>query len=163
MSFFRFLMLLSLVVWIGGIIFFAFVVAPSLFMIVPSQHVAGLVVARSLTSLHWIGMVAALVFLICGMIASRGMGKIVLVGIMLLLTLILQFGIVRRMEQLRATVPNADVSVLARNDPTRAQFDRLHNYSTKLEGSVLLLGLVTIFLVARESTLTSQGFAASHR
>jgi len=163
MSFLRFLMLLSLVVWIGGIIFFAFVVAPSLFMIVPSQHVAGLVVARSLTSLHWIGMVAALVFLICGMIASRGMGKIVLVGIMLLLTLILQFGIVRRMEQLRASVPNADVSVLTANDPTRAQFDRLHNYSTKLEGSVLLLGLVTIFLVARESTLTSQGFAASHR
>jgi len=163
MSFLRFLMLLSLVVWIGGIIFFAFVVAPSLFMIVPSQHVAGLVVARSLTSLHWIGMVAALVFLICGMIASRGMGKIVLVGIMLLLTLILQFGIVRRMEQLRASVPNADVSVLTPNDPTRAQFDRLHNYSTKLEGSVLLLGLVTIFLVARESTLTSQGFAASHR
>jgi hypothetical protein len=163
MSFLRFLMLLSLVVWIGGIIFFAFVVAPSLFKIVPSQHVAGLVVARSLTSLHWIGMVAALVFLICGMIASRGMGKIVLVGIMLLLTLILQFGIVRRMEQLRASVPNADVSVLSPNDPTRAQFDRLHNYSTKLEGSVLLLGLVTIFLVARESTLTSQGFAASHR
>lgn len=163
MSFLRFLMLLSLVVWIGGIIFFAFVVAPSLFMIVPSQHVAGLVVARSLTSLHWIGMVAALVFLICGMIASRGMSKIVLVGIMLVLTLILQFGIVRRMEQLRASVPNADVSVLMPNDPTRAQFDRLHNYSTKLEGSVLLLGLVTIFLVARESTVASQGFAASHR
>jgi len=163
MSFLRFLMLLSLVVWIGGIIFFAFVVAPSLFMIVPSQHVAGLVVGRSLTSLHWMGMVAALVFLICGMIASRGMGKMVLVGTMLVLTLILQFGIVRRMEQLRASVPNADVSVLARNDPTRAQFDRLHNYSTKLEGSVLLLGLVTIFLVARESTFTAQGFAASHR
>ena len=156
-------MLLSLVVWIGGIIFFAFVVAPSLFMIVPSQHVAGLVVGRSLTSLHWIGMVAALVFLISGMMASRGMGKLVLVGIMLVLTLILQFGIVRRMEQLRASVPNADVSVLTTNDPTRAQFDRLHSYSTKLEGSVLLLGLVTIFLVARESTLTSQGFAASHR
>ena len=163
MSLLRYLMVLSLVVWIGGIIFFAFVVAPSLFMIVPSQHVAGLVVGRSLTSLHWIGMVAALVFLISGMMASRGMGKLVLVGIMLVLTLILQFGIVRRMEQLRASVPNADVSVLTTNDPTRAQFDRLHSYSTKLEGSVLLLGLVTIFLVARESTLTSQGLAASHR
>ena len=31
MSFLRFLMLLSLVIWIGGIIFFAFVVAPTVF------------------------------------------------------------------------------------------------------------------------------------
>lgn len=156
-------MLLSLVVWIGGIIFFAFVVAPALFTIVPSQHVAGLVVARSLVSLHWIGIVAAVVFLLGAMISSRGAAKILLVGIMLALTLILQFGIVRRMEQLRASVPNADVSVLTANDPTRAQFDRLHAYSTKLEGSVLVLGLITIFLVAREETAGERAFRASHR
>lgn len=144
-------MLLSLVVWIGGIIFFAFVIAPSLFNIVPSQHVAGLVVARSLTALHWIGIFAAAVFLICSAAATQGLTKNFLVLTMLVLTLILQFGIVRRMEQLRASIPNADVSTLAANDPTRAQFDRLHSYSTKLEGGVLLLGLITIFLVARES------------
>src|SRR5579884_2047564 len=149
MSFLRFLMLLSLVVWVGGIVFFAFVVAPALFTIVPSQHIAGLVVARSLVALHWAGMVAAAVFLACSLIATRGAAKNVLVLAMLALTLILQFGIVRRMEQLRAATPNGDVSALASNDPARAQFDRLHGYSTKLEGSVLLLGFITIFMVAR--------------
>jgi hypothetical protein len=161
MSFLRFLMLLSLVTWVGGIIFFAFVVAPALFTIVPSQHVAGLVVARSLTWLHWMGIVAACFFLISSWIATRGTAKNVLVMAMLALTLVLQFGIVRRMEQLRASVPNADVSVLARNDPMRAQFDRLHSYSTKLEGSVLLLGLITIFLVAREGTASVSRFSAT--
>ena len=163
MSFLRFLMLLSLVVWIGGIIFFAFVVAPALFTMVPSQHIAGLVVARSLISLHWIGIVSAVVFLLCAMVSSRGPAKVLLVGIMLALTLILQFGIVRRMEQLRASVPNADVSVLAANNPTRAQFDRLHSYSTKLEGSVLVLGLITIFLVAREGAVGERALVASRR
>jgi hypothetical protein len=161
MSFFRFLMLLSLVAWIGGIIFFAFVVAPALFTIVPSQHIAGLVVARSLIALHWIGIVSAVVFLVSAMVSSRGPAKSLLVGIMLTLTLILQFGIVRRMEQLRTSVPNADVSALAGNDPTRAQFDRLHAYSTKLEGSVLVLGLITIFLFAREGAAGARALVAS--
>ncbi len=50
MSFVRFLMLLSLVVWIGGIIFFAFVVAPTVFKpsILPTHQLAGNVVSRSL-------------------------------------------------------------------------------------------------------------------
>ena len=41
MSFLRFLMLLSLVVWIGGLIFFAFVLAPTAFQVLPSTHIAG--------------------------------------------------------------------------------------------------------------------------
>lgn len=160
MSFFRFLMLLSLVAWIGGIIFFAFVVAPALFTVIPSQHLAGLVVARSLIALHWIGIVSAIIFVVSATVASHGAAKSLLVGIMLTLTLILQFGIVRRMETLRASVPNADISALPPKDSTRAQFDRLHAYSTKLEGSVLLLGLITIFLVAREGAAGSRALAA---
>jgi len=48
MSFLRFLMLLSLVVWLGGLIFFSFVVAPTLFSVLPTRHLAGSVVSRSL-------------------------------------------------------------------------------------------------------------------
>ena len=150
MSFLRFLMLLALVVWIGGIVFFAFVVAPALFTIVPSQHLAGLVVARSLVTLHWMGIIAAIVFLAASLIASRAWASKIVVMVMLFLTLILQFGIVRRMETLRASVANADMSVVPAGDAARVEFDRLHGYSTKLEGGVLILGLITIFLVARE-------------
>ena len=40
MSFLRFLMLLSLVAWIGGLIFFAFVLAPTAFQVLPTTHLA---------------------------------------------------------------------------------------------------------------------------
>ena len=57
MSFLRFLMLLSLVVWIGGLIFFAFVVAPTAFTVLPTTHLAGNVVGRALSKLHWIAII----------------------------------------------------------------------------------------------------------
>jgi len=44
MSFLRYLMLLSLIVWIGGLIFFAFVLAPTAFHVLPSTQLAGNVV-----------------------------------------------------------------------------------------------------------------------
>jgi len=54
MSFLRYLMLLSLVVWIGGLIFFAFVLAPTAFQVLPNTHLAGNMVGRALSKLHWI-------------------------------------------------------------------------------------------------------------
>jgi hypothetical protein len=66
MSFFRFLMLLSLVVWIGGLIFFAFVEAPTVFSpgLLPSRQMAGAIVGRSLGLLHYMAIVSGIIFLI---------------------------------------------------------------------------------------------------
>ena len=63
MSFLRFLMLLSLVVWIGGLIFFAFVLAPTAFTVLPTTHLAGNVVGRALSKLHWIAIFSGIVYL----------------------------------------------------------------------------------------------------
>ena len=49
-------MLLSLVVWIGGLIFFAFVLAPTVFAVLPTRQLAGNVVNRSLGILHWMAI-----------------------------------------------------------------------------------------------------------
>jgi hypothetical protein len=38
------------------------------------------------------------------------------------------------------------------DDARRVEFNRLHVWSTRLEGSVLLLGLTVIFLTARRMT-----------
>jgi hypothetical protein len=65
---------------------------------------------------------------------------------MLALTLVSQFGIIPRMDTLRATIGEID-SVPADN-PARVQFDALHVWSTRVEGGVLLLGLVAIYLTA---------------
>ena len=75
MSLLRFFMLLSLVVWVGGIIFFAFVLAPTVFHpgVLPSRQLAGAVVSRSLSILHWMGLACAIVFLITSMTDSQVM------------------------------------------------------------------------------------------
>jgi hypothetical protein len=66
---------------------------------------------------------------------------------MLLLTLTSQFGIIPRMDTLRASMGEID-SVPADN-PARLQFDALHHWSTRVESGVLLLGLVVAYLTAR--------------
>jgi len=71
MSFLRFLMLLSLVAWIGGLIFFAFVLAPTAFSVLPTTHLAGNVVGRALGKLHWIGIISGIIFLASSMFYSR--------------------------------------------------------------------------------------------
>ncbi len=111
MSFVRFLMLLSLVAWVGGIMFFAFVLAPTVFHpgILPSRQLAGAVVSRSLGILHWIGLACGLVFLVTSMIESQvttGVaaplaGRNLLVYAMIVLTLVSMFGISTRMLALR--------------------------------------------------------------
>src|SRR5580700_2610926 len=112
MSLLRFLMLLSMVCWIGGLIFFAFVLAPTAFSVLPTTHLAGNVVGRSLSKLHWIGLISGLVYLTSSLLYSRftdGTAHIfafryVLLCLMLALTLISQFGIIPRMDVLRASL-----------------------------------------------------------
>ena len=70
MSFLRFLMLLSLIVWVGGLIFFP-AVAQTAFSVLPSRHLAGSVVGRSLGILHWMGIGFGVVFLASSLLYSR--------------------------------------------------------------------------------------------
>jgi len=70
----------------------------------------------------------------------------ILVVLMLALTLVSQFGIIPRMDQLRASIGMID-SVPPEN-PARMEFDGLHLWSTRVEGGVLLLALVVTYLTA---------------
>jgi uncharacterized membrane protein len=154
MTFLRFLMLLSLIVWIGGLIFFAFVLAPTAFQILPSTHLAGNLVGRALSKLHWIAIVSGIVFLASSLFYSRLVdgtphlfaSRHVLICLMLGLTLLSQFWIIPRMDTLRAQV--ADFASIPVDNPARMQFDALHVWSTRVESIVLLLGLVAVWLTA---------------
>jgi uncharacterized membrane protein len=156
MSFLRFLMLLSLVAWIGGLIFFAFVLAPTVFApgVLPNTHLAGNIVGRSLSKLHWIAIVSGVIFLASSLLYSRlndgtvhafAVRNVLICG-MLALTLLSQFWIIPRMDVLRASV--ADFSAVPLDNPNRMQFDALHAWSTRVESGVLLLGLVAIYVTA---------------
>lgn len=147
------LMLLALIVWIGGLIFFAFVVAPTAFIMLPTTALAGDMVGRSLAALHWMGISSALVFLVSSLFYSRA--KIartkplalvnLLVLVMLLLTLISQFAITPRMHALRAQLGTAD----SFQEPARIEFNRLHVWSTRVETAVLVFGLGVVILTAQ--------------
>jgi uncharacterized membrane protein len=156
MSALRFFMLLSMVIWVGGIIFFSFVVAPALFQILPTRHLSGLVVTRTLASLHWIGVVCGGVFLICSLFeAYRTSGSVqafaarnVLVLGMMVATLISQIVVSTKMAALRAEM--GEIDKIAASDPRRIAFNQLHQWSTGLEVVVLVLGLATLYVVARQ-------------
>jgi len=154
MSFLRYLMLLSLVVWIGGLIFFAFVLAPTAFQVLPDTHLAGNVVGRALGKMHWIAIISGIVFLISSLFYSyliQGTAHVfalrhILICLMLALTLFSQFWIIPRMDTLRAQV--GDFSAVPLTNPARMQFDALHVWSTRVESAVLLLGLAVVYLTA---------------
>jgi hypothetical protein len=147
-------MLLSLIIWIGGLVFFAFVVAPAAFAVLPTTHVAGNLVGRTLGILHWMGMFSGLVYLASSVLYSqltRGTPhafavRNVLIVLMLTLTLVSQFGIISRMDTLRASM--GEIDSVPPDNPARMQFDALHVWSTRVEGGVLLLGLAVVYLTA---------------
>jgi uncharacterized membrane protein len=157
MSIVRFLLLLSLVVWVGGIAFFAFVLAPTVFHpgILPSRQLAGMVVSRGLGILHWMGLTCGVVFLVTSVIDSPVVNGVpalfsardLLICAMILLTLISMFAISTRMLDLRNQMVFIDN--VPHDDARRVEFNRLHVWSTRLESTVLLLGLAVIFLTSR--------------
>ncbi len=157
MSFLRFIMLLSLVIWVGGLIFLAFVEAPTAFSpgLLPTRHMAGSIVGRSLDLLHYMAIVSGIVFLIASTFYSRMAtgnarplaARHVLIVLMLLLTVISQFAISPKMPAIRAEVGVIDNVPL--DDPLRMEFNRLHVWSEKFEEAVLLLGLVALYTTAQ--------------
>lgn len=152
----RFFMLLSLVVWVGGLIFFAFVEAPTVVSpgLLPTRHMAGAIVGRSLGLLHYMAIVSGIVFLITSAAYSRMTtgsahlfaGRHLVIALMLLLTLISQFAISPRMHAIRNEVGVIDSVPL--DNPLRAEFDRLHVWSETFEQAVFLLGLIALYLTA---------------
>lgn len=154
MNFLRFLMFLALGVWIGGLIFLP-IVAQISFSMLPSPHLAGLVVRNSLVALHWIGLCGGGLFLLCSLIDNQiTRGKLawllpshLVVLVMLGLTAISQFSTIPRMDALRTSA--GEISTLPADSPIRNEFDALHSTSTHIEGAVLLLGIILLYLTSR--------------
>lgn len=161
----RALRLFAMVAWVGGLIFFAFVVAPIAFHRLPSAHQAGLVVGGTLQVLHWIGLIGGVVFCIAtGILWLRAevparVGFAIataLTTVMLLTTAYSQFRILPAMERDRVQaggeIETADVA-----SPPRVDFERLHAQSERLEGLVLFCGIGVVLVLARESQWPETG------
>jgi Domain of unknown function (DUF4149) len=156
----RTLLYLALIVWLGAEVFFP-VVAAITFMTLPGQtHVAGSIVGQLLRILHSMGLVAGIVALALLALAPAWnifkprtvLAPMVLLLLMLIATAYSQFGIIPAMERDRIAAGGA-IATSDTGSPLTANFNRLHNLSTKVEGAVLLLGLLTVIFVARAESV----------
>jgi hypothetical protein len=107
--------------------------------------------------LHTLGVAAGIVFLLASAavaVSAGGSRRSVLVpsigvAIMVVLTVISQHVVIRRMMELRREM--GSVVATAADSPLRVEFDRLHGVSVKLEGATLLIGFAALFLTVRST------------
>jgi hypothetical protein len=155
----RFFLLIALGVWVGAILFFAVVLAPTVFRVLPTRELAGNVVNPALRQLHAMGFVCgaaalASLLLLEGITPRRATRPLrwaaLLTVLMMALTALSQFAVSPRMERLRSSMGVIDS--VPHNDERRVSFNKLHQWSTGLEGAVLLLGIGAVwFAVKREA------------
>lgn len=149
--------ILALVVWVGGLIFFAFVLAPVAFRTLPTTREAGLVVGAALRVLHLLGFVAGVVYLLASLVKRGSRPRWLapaLVTAMLSLTAWSQWSILPRMERNRAAI-GGSLETTGPHNASRADFDRLHKQSEQVEGGVLLLGLAVVILTGWDPEQTT--------
>jgi hypothetical protein len=151
----RTLLSFALIVWIGAEIFFPIVAAITFNTLNSDRHTAGAIVGQLLRILHGMGLVAGVVALaVLALAPAWGIYKprtvlvpMALLVVMIAATVYSQYGIIPAMDRdLRAAdgvIDNTDIT-----NPTTIHFNTLHQRSVFVEESVLLLGLVTVGLVA---------------
>jgi hypothetical protein len=154
----RLLRLLGIVVWVGGLVFFAFVEAPTAFRVMGTNRQFALLINGSITTLNLLGHAAGLIFLFATVLlwmrsTTRTrkllLAQIWLVVLMIAATIYVQHGIIPAMERDRAAA-GGDITAVPLSNPARVHFDHLHGLSEKVEGSALFLGLGAILLMAAE-------------
>jgi len=155
----RTLLSLSLIVWLGGEIFFPIVAAVTFTKLQPDTHTAGAIVGQLLRILHGMGLLAGMVTLaVLALAPAWGIAKpraalaaMVLVVLMIACTVYSQFGIIPAMERDRRAAGGAIDTTDATN-PLTLHFNKLHDRSEHVEGAILLLGLATVVLVVWAET-----------
>lgn len=149
----RFVRVLALGAWVGAIVYFAAVVTQGAFAVLPSRDEAGLLVGFTLGGLHLMGVIAAAIFVAASVALSksvRAFAEPAVLGVILMaaLTIASQDYVMARMAVLRSQMGSVDATPAS--DPRRAEFDRLHRVSVDIEGGVLAIGLVSLFLTVRQ-------------
>ena len=155
----RTLLYLALIVWLGAEIFFPVVAAITFMTLQPETHTAGAIVGQLLRILHNMGLVSGVVALaLLALAPAWGIYKsktvlapMVLLVLMIACTCYSQYDIIPTMEKDRMAA-GGDVNAADPTNPARVHFNNLHVRSERVEEAVLLMGLLTVVLVARAET-----------
>jgi uncharacterized membrane protein len=150
----RFVHLLALVVWIGGVVFFSFFTAPALFSVLP-RDMAGRVTVALFPRYYLMGAVCGVIALLTALLqwlraparARRLPVEMILLILMLAMTLYAGLGILPETSSLRPQIRAADGS--PGREAAQRRFDILHRRSVVLNGLVLLCGIGALATLAR--------------
>lgn len=158
----RYLYVVALVLWVGGLLVAGALVAPSVFGVLQAWNdtqgrvLAGQVFGDVLLRLTWLSYVMGAVMVVT-LTLHRLLGarpvkygiRIGIMGVMLLMMLATGFWIIPQVNAIQAQV-TGPVSALAASDPLRMQFDWLHGLSNILFAVTAVGGLALCFWEARE-------------
>jgi hypothetical protein len=130
--------------WFGAFSFFALVIAPTAFQVLPSQAVAGALVAPALASLHTYGLFAGPSLALLAAVLRRGWLAIALPLALAVTCAVSEYGVTRAIDQVRPHAFGEDY------EPRAAElFSRLHQTSRTLFGVVQFGALGLILIHAR--------------
>jgi hypothetical protein len=137
--------------WLGAAALFTTVVAQTVFAVLPTRTLAGLVVGRVLPAVFYTGALVALVvigieFWTDGRWTWRGRESASVV--MLVSCLIAQLVVAPRIERVRAAI-GGPLENLPLGDPRRIDFGRLHAVSVAWLGIAMIAAAVALVLSAR--------------
>src|SRR5262245_11416253 len=137
----------------------AFIAAPAIFQTATSREQAGKTFGLILKRFHPVMYVCGAVILIAGLMRWIGafnhqlyaseITRYVIAALMLGLALYSGLFISRKLDQLRARMPNG-IDRTPKNDPRRVEFNNLHRLSTTLMAFNLLLGFAMAVMFAIE-------------
>src|SRR5262245_26842336 len=158
----RYLYVVALVLWVGGLIVAGALVAPSVFGVLQAWNqsegrvLAGQVFGEVLLRLTWLSYGMAVIMFVTltlhRLLGARPVRYGVRVGIMavmLVMMLATGFYIIPGVNEIQAQV-RGPVSALAVSDPLRVEFDRLHGLSNILFSITAVGGLALCWWETRE-------------
>lgn len=155
MTVIRFIHLLSLVVWVGGMAFFSFIAAPAIFKVLP-RETAGEVVGEIFPKYWRMGYICgvsalATILLMSMMERSYPWIKIGLLTLMCGLSFYSGMAVGAKAAVVKAEIRKTEEQ--SKKEMLRAKFRSIHKESTILNAGVLLLGLIVIYLTAYKKIL----------
>lgn len=158
----RYLYVVALVLWVGGLIVAGAVVAPSVFGVLQAWNesqgrvLAGQVFGAVLLRLTWLSYAMAAVMVVTltlhRLLGARPLKygiRVGIMGLMLIMMMAMGFYIIPEVNAIQASVAGP-VSQLAETDPHRVEFDRLHGLSNILFSITAIGGLALCWWEARE-------------
>lgn len=151
----RFILLISMVVWIGMLIFFTFFVAPSIFKVLPRELASDLV--GDLFPKYWMIGYAAGVLSLLSLIAISLIEKafpaarISLVALMTAMTFYSGLIVGEKARMMSAEIRNIQDPV--KKEEMRARFKKIHAESAAINLAVMASGITVIFFMSRNLRL----------